>query len=184
MSNRNTIRVYERLLSKNKKEYTSELRLDIKLEDILCYLKSNNIPRLDDYPKVAHHDIKIINEKSFKRVIKSGIPPIPVALSYLVPFDEISVEHDIAYNENMIVIVAKNPACLQGKFNFTDKIIIERDGEGVIFNRTAVLANIAETYSIIGSSFSHFNSYFINQVHDFYFGMYDEIKSSQLEGGV
>lgn len=165
------ITVTKQQVGETKIRYTSTYRTKANFFKILEYLKNNKIPNLPKYGVSTSMGIRKIDEGNFHRITKSQLPPIDSLVKYLVPFDNIVVIHDIAYDDDTIISLCTNPNELQGKFNFTENVTInvdEDDPEFIIFNREAIISNKASTLPLIGHNFSHFNDYFNNQTHDFY----------------
>lgn len=168
------IPVIQQQIGKTKISYTSSYRTKANISKILSYLKSDRIPDLPKYGASTSMGIVEIDENNFYRKTKSPLPPINSVVKYLVPFDEIVVIHDIAHDEDTIISVCKNPIELQGKFNFTENVTIvidEEDPDYIIFTREAIISNKSAKIPLVGHNFIHFNDYFNNQTHDFYYAI-------------
>ena len=158
----------------SKDVYSTSFTRKGSLQKIILYLKSHNVPELEDFPGVKSILVEDKETDGFIKVIQSPLPD-SVAVNTYLGCRSINIEYDIAHDETMLVSVCKNPPILQGLFNFTENLTIEQVDDNLVFTREAKIVNKGKSFPLVGSGYQMYNDHFNTQSLLFYLAIADSI---------
>lgn len=167
----------EEKIGKTKIVYKNHFKVKGDVNKVLEYLKSTKVPDVEGFEKSRFIGNEILNDKSFRRVIRSKLPPVDSVAKHLITFEYVDIQYELAHDDGIITSICRNPLQLQGKFNFTEEVVIcqdEEDNEYFTFERKAIVSNKAAKLPFLGSAFNHFNNYYNNQSIQTYLKMFSE----------
>uniref|UniRef100_A0A6C0BDH1 Uncharacterized protein n=1 Tax=viral metagenome TaxID=1070528 RepID=A0A6C0BDH1_9ZZZZ len=158
-----------------KDVYKTTFRCKGSLKKVVEYLKGTEMPVISQYPEVGVIDVDSSNDGVITKIIRSSLPDTEAVNLYL-GCKFINIKYDIAYDENTLVSVCKNPDILNNLFKFTEFLTVEQHGDDLIFERVAKVRNIGKLIPILGSSYQIYDDHFNNQSIAFYLGISEASK--------
>lgn len=149
-----------------KIKYSTNFETSGELSKIVDSLKNSNDINISGIKtlKISEDDDK----KTIKRIMTCPLPETDI-VKYLLSDISIEVIYDIAYNDNMLVIKAKNPHVVDKFFKFDEELIISQEDNGkIIFSRNVHIFNFGKQIPIIGEDYQEYDDYYNNKTLSFY----------------